>query len=67
VKISDIREMNPLVFSALAMDKLQENMKLVAERIEKGTPPEAAPAYEAELPTVGTDDAGTYRQCHQDL
>ena len=54
--------MNPLVFSALAMDKLQENMKLVAERIEKGTPPEAAPAYEAELPTVGTDDAGTWRE-----
>ena len=54
--------MNPLVFSALAMDKRQENMKLVAERIEKGTPPEAAPAYEAELPTVGTDDAGTWRE-----
>ena len=75
-----------------SMDKLQENMKLVAERIEKGTPPpEAAPAYDppqppmghpgmsAEQSTIGTYDAGTWRefeslatsrlhwQCHQDL
>ena len=36
-----------------AMDKLQENMKLVAERIEKGTPPEAAPAYDPPQPPTG--------------
>ena len=37
-----------------SMDKLQENMKLVAERIEKGTPPpEAAPAYDPPQPPMG--------------
>ena len=36
-----------------AMDKLQENMKLVAERIEKGTMPEAAPAYDPPQPPTG--------------
>ena len=36
-----------------SMDKLQENMKLVAERIEKGTPPEAAPAYDPPQPPTG--------------
>ena len=37
-----------------SMDKLQENMKLVAERIEKGTPPpEATPAYDPPQPPMG--------------
>ena len=36
-----------------AMDKLQENMKLVAERIEKGTPTEGAPAYDPPQPPMG--------------
>ena len=36
-----------------SMDKLQENMKLVAERIDKGTPPEAAPAYDPPQPPTG--------------
>ena len=36
-----------------AMDKLQENMKLVAERIEKGTPTERAPAYDPPQPPMG--------------
>ena len=36
-----------------AMDKLQENMKLVAERIEKGTPTEGAPVYDPPQPPMG--------------
>ena len=36
-----------------SMDKLQENMKLVAERIEKGTPTEGAPAYDPPQPPMG--------------
>ena len=37
-----------------SMDKLQENMKLVAERIEKGTPPpEVPPAYDPPQPPMG--------------
>ena len=36
-----------------ATDKLQEKMKLVAERIEKGTPTEGAPAYDPPQPPMG--------------
>ena len=36
-----------------SMDKLQENMKLVAERIEKGTPTEGVPAYDPPQPPMG--------------
>ena len=37
-----------------SMDKLQENLKLVAERIERGTPPaEVPPAYDPPQPPMG--------------
>ena len=36
-----------------AMDKLQESMKLVAERVEKGTSTEGAPAYDPPQPPMG--------------
>ena len=37
-----------------SMDKLRENLKLVAERIERGTPPaEVPPAYDPPQPPMG--------------